>query len=161
MRYEAKFTPTVEDVLVGYRMVNRWPNDILKLCAFGAVTAVVVFGVAGCVLHAWILGIGGVWIGAGIFGFMWFLEWRVRRAAEKSKPEEVKVCFTEDGIEVSNNIIQNKHSWHEIKKLILDERGVLFSIDSKDRSEFFSFFVPAHAFVGGYFPLKELKLLKK
>jgi hypothetical protein len=66
MRYEAKFTPTVEDVLVGYRMINRQPNDFLKLCAIGGATAFVVFGVAACVVHAWILAIGGIWIGAGI-----------------------------------------------------------------------------------------------
>ena len=161
MRYEAKFTPTIEDVLVGYRMLNRWPNDFLKLCAFGGIVAVVIFGVAGCILHAWILGIGGIFIGAGIFGIPWFKEWRIRQAAKKSKPEEVKVYFMEEGIEVSNNIIQEKHSWHEIKKVVLDERGVLFSIDSKDHSAFFSFFIPAHAFVDGYFPLKELKLLTK
>lgn len=153
MRYEAKFTPTVDDVLTGYRMSNRRPNDFLKLCAIGSITAVLIFGVAAFILHFPALGISGIFVGAGVFGFPWFAEWRVRHAAEKSKPEEVKVYFTDEGVEVSNIVIQTKRSWHEIKKAVLDERGVLLYVDSLN----FSFFIPAHAFVGGY-PLKELKL---
>jgi hypothetical protein len=89
------------------------------------------------------------------------MEFRVRHAAKKSKPEEIKVYFTDEGIEVTSNIAQSKHSWREIKKVTLDERGVLLSINLEDHSGFFSFFIPAHAFTGGYFPLKELKLLAK
>jgi hypothetical protein len=161
MRYEARFTPTVEDVVVGYRMANRQPNDFLKLCAIGGIVAVVIFDVAACILHFAFLGIIGLLMGAGFYGGPWFAEWRVRHQAGKSKPEEIKVYFMDEGIEVTNNITQHKHSWREIKKVMLDERGVLISIDLEDRSGFISFFIPAHAFVGGYFPLKELKLLTK
>jgi hypothetical protein len=161
MQYEAKFIATPEDAVVGYRMFNRWPDDFLKLCAIGSIVAIVIFGVAACILHTWVLAIGGMWTGAGVFGIPWLMEWRIRHAAKKSRPEEVKVYFTDEGIEVSNDITQNKHSWREIKKVMLDERGVLFSIDLEDHSGAFSFFIPVHAFVDGYFPLKELKLLTK
>jgi hypothetical protein len=161
MRYEAKFTPTVEDALAGYRMVNRQPNDLLKLCAIGGILAVVIFSIASYILHTWILAIGGVWIGIFTFSIVWLMEFRIRRAAKKSRPEEIKANFTDEGIEVSDNISQNKCPWGEIKKIILDERGVLISIDLTDHSGFVSFFIPARAFVGGYYPLKELKLLMK
>jgi YcxB-like protein len=155
MRYEAKFTPTVEDAVTGYRMLNRQGNDFLKLGVFGGITAIVIFGIAACIFHAIPLGISGIFIGVFIPGVLWLIEWNFRRRVKKIKPEEQKFFFTEDGFEFSNSFTQSKETWDKITKASLDERGMLFYIDSQN----FSFFIPSRAFVGGYFPLHELKSL--
>jgi hypothetical protein len=154
MRYEAKFTPTVESELTGFHVSRRQPDDFLKLCAFGGIFAVVIFGIAGYFLHSIGFGAGGIFIGGGIFGIMWLSEWSFRRHIKKSKPEELKFYFTEDGVEFSTSSQQGKYRWNELTKSLLDKRGVLL-----DNSEGFCVFIPAGAFVGGYFPLPELKLL--
>lgn len=153
MRYEAKYTETVEDVLRGYRMSNRQSDDIVKLSAFGGITALVVFGIGAYVFHALVLGISGIFVGGSIVGVPWLMEWNVRRLAKKSKHEEQTFYFTEDGFEFSNNVMQWKEPWDKITKASLDERGMLLYVGSEN----FCFFIPARAFVGGYFPLQELK----
>ena len=155
MRYEAKFTDTVEDALRGYRMSNRQGDDFLKLCAFGGVTALVVFGIAAYVLHFPVLAVTGVFVGGGVLGVPWLMEWNVRRLAKKTKHEEQTFYFTEDGFEFSNSFMQSKDTWDKITKASLDERGMLLYVSSQN----FCFFIPARAFVGGYYPLQELKSL--
>jgi hypothetical protein len=155
MRYEAKFTPTVEDAVTGHRMLNRQPYDYLKLCAFGGITAVVVFGIAAYFLHSLVFGVGGIFVGGGCAGLPWLMEWNFRRIAKKSKPEEQTFYFTEDGFEFSNSVMQSKDTWDKITKASLDGRGMLLYVGS----EGYCFFIPARAFVDGYFPLQELKSL--
>jgi YcxB-like protein len=155
MRYEAKFTPTVEDAVTGYRMLNRQGDDFLMLCVFGGITAVIVFGIAAYVLHFLALGVTGIFVGGGVVGVPWLMEWNFRRRTKKIKPEEQKFFFTEDGFEFSNSFMQSKETWDKITKASLDERGMLLYVGSQN----FCFFIPAHAFVDGYFPLQELKSL--
>jgi YcxB-like protein len=155
MRYEAKFTPTVEDVMTGYRMFKRQPDDFLKLCAFGGITALVIFGIAAYVLHFLMLAVTGILTCSSVIGVPWLSEWNARRHLKKSKPEELKFYFTEDGVEFSSSSQQWKYRWDELTKSLVDKRGVLLNVSS----ESFYTFVPAGAFVGGYFPLPELKSL--
>ena len=155
MRYEAKFTPTEEDALTGYRMFKRQPDDFLKLCAFGGILAVVVFGIASYFLHTFVIGITGIFVGGGTFGIMWLSEWNFRRHIKKSKPEELKFYFTEDGVEFSSSSQQWKYGWNELTKSLIDKRGMLLNVSP----ESFFTFIPARAFVGGNFPLQELKSL--
>jgi hypothetical protein len=154
MRYEAKFTPTVDDAVTGWRMLNRQGDDFLKLGVFGGITAIVIFGIAAFILHAIPLGIGGIFIGVFIPGMLWLMEWNFRRRVKKVKPEEQKIFFTDDGFEFSNGLMQSKETWDIITRASLDKRGILFYIGSQNSS----FFVPARAFVDG-FPLQEMKSL--
>ena len=153
MRYQAKFTPTEENALTGYRMHERQPNDFLKLCAFGGIVAAVILGVAAYLLHFLVIGVTGLAVGIAVFGAAWLPEWNFRRHLNKSKPEELTFCFTEDFVEFSTSSGQWKYGWDELKKSLIDERGVLLDVSS----ESFFVFVPADAFVGGYYPLHELK----
>ncbi|HEV2437724.1 MAG TPA: hypothetical protein VG077_17150 [Verrucomicrobiae bacterium] len=155
MRYEAKFIPTEEDVVTGYRMHNRQPDDFLKLCAFGGILAVVIFGVAAYLFHAIIIGVTGLVVGIGTFGAVWLLEWNFRRHLKESKPEELRFYFTDDGVEFSTSSQQWKYRWDELTKSLIDKRGVLLDVSL----ESFYVFIPAGAFVGGYYPLQELKSL--
>jgi hypothetical protein len=154
MRYEAKFTPTMESELTAYRVSRRQPDDYLKLCAFGGVLAVVVFGIAGYFLHSMWFGANGIFIGGFVFGIIWLSEWNFRRRLKNSKPEELKFYFTEDGVEFSTSSQQGKYRWDELTNSVLDKRGVLLN-----NSGGFCVFIPAGAFVGGNFPFQELKLL--
>jgi hypothetical protein len=154
MRYEATFTPTVDDAIAGYRMHNRQRDDVWKLCILGMVGIALVFGVAAVVMDFLLIGIVGVLVGPVAFGSPMLIEWRIRRFAKKQKPEEVRLCLTEDGIEFSSRVVQGKHTWDLITKACLDKRGIILYTGPQNYS-----FVPARAFVSGYYPRQELKTL--
>jgi hypothetical protein len=173
MRYEAKFTPTVDDVLTAIHMHNqRKDDDNLKLCLYIGIGLAIVFGIAAYFLHFLALGIAGIFMGVFMPIAPRLMRWtmetsirmedNIRRRSKKFAPEEFKLCLTEDGVEFSNSVVQSsnnlvksKNTWDEITKVLLDERGVLLYIGSQG----YYFFIPAGAFVGGYFPLEELKSL--
>lgn len=154
MRHEAVFTPTVDDILVAYRMHNRQPNDVWKLYLMGGVGVAAVFGVAAIVMDFLVIGVVGVVVGTTAFGAPLLLELNIRRFAKKLKPEEVRYAFSEDGVEFSTRLAQVKHTWDLITKASLDDRGILLYTGPLSYS-----FVPARAFVSGYFPRQELKAL--
>jgi hypothetical protein len=154
MRYEATFTPTVEDVIAGYRMHNRQRDDVWKLCILGMVGIVLVFGIAAVAMDFLLIGIVGVLVGSVAFGSPMLIEWKIRRFANEQQPEEVRLCLSEDGVEFSSRVAQGKHTWDLITKACLDERGIILYTGPQNYS-----FIPARAFVSGYFPRQELKAL--
>jgi hypothetical protein len=155
MRYEAKFTPTPDDIVTGYRMRNGQSDDPWKLCAFAAVLIATVFGTAAYLMEFLAIGIVGVvlvpvaFIPAG-------MEWNIRRMARKWSQEELRFCFSESGVEFSSSTVQSTHAWSLFTKALLDDRGLLLFTDSVSYS-----FIPARAFTSGsgYFPRQELKSL--
>lgn len=154
MRYEAKFTPLAADVLQGYRMHHRQRDDTWKLLLLGAALTAAVFGVAAYVMRFPLFAGLGVIVGASAFASPLLLELQVRRVAKKILAEEVTYFFTDDGVEFSSRLVQVKHSWDLITKASLDERGILLYTGPMNYA-----FIPARAFVHGYFPRGELKSL--
>lgn len=152
MRYEARFTPTVEDDVTAHRMRNR-QSDVFTLCVIAAALFVVIFGVAAYVLDFPELGIMGVILAPGAFMPVG-LEWLIRRRSGKIPQEELRFCFSEDGVEFASSVAQSKHAWNNFTEACLDERGLLLFT-----SEFHYSFIPARAFTVGYFPRQELKSL--
>ena len=154
MRHEAVFTPTVDDMLAAYRMHNRQPNDVWKLYLMGGVGVALVFGIAAVLMDFLVIGAVGIVVGAVAFGAPMLLELNIRRFAKKLKPEEVRYFFSEEGVEFQTRLAQVKHTWDLITKASLDERGIILYTGPLSYS-----FVPARAFVSGYFPRQELKAL--
>jgi hypothetical protein len=165
MRYEARYTPSVEDFLTGVHMQNqRRDNDNRKLCLYIGIGVAIVFGIAACILHALALCIAGIFIGIFMPVALPIIRWpmelairiedNIRRRSKKFKQEELKFYLTEDGIEFFNGVAQSNYTWDVFAKSLLDERGVLLFLDSQSY-----FFIPAAAFIGGHFPLQELKSL--
>lgn len=153
MRYEAKFTPTPDDIVTGYRMRNRQSDDLWKLCAFAAILIAAVFGIAAYLMEFLVIGITGAVLVPVAF-IPVALEWNVRRMARKWPLDELRFCFSEDGVEFSSSVVQSKHAWSIFIKASLDERGLLLFTDPMNYS-----FIPARAFTSGYFPRQELKTL--
>lgn len=154
MRYEAVFTPTVDDVLSGYRMHNRVPDYVWKLYLLGGVGLAAAFGIAAVAMDFPAIAVTGVAAGALGCGAPMLNEWNIRRHAKRFKLEEVRYTFTEEGIEFSSDVAQVKHTWDLITKASLDERGIILYTGPLNYS-----FVPARAFRAGYFPRQELKML--
>jgi hypothetical protein len=165
MQYEAKFTPTVDDVLTAIHMHNqRRDDDNWKLCLYIGIGVAIVFGIAAYFLHFLALGIAGIFIGVFMPVAPRIMKWpielgiriedNIRRRSKTFKPDELKFCFTEDGVEFSNGVVQSNYTWDVLTKSLLDERGVLLYLGSQGYH-----FIPSGAFIGGNFPLQELKSL--
>ncbi|HEU6447744.1 MAG TPA: hypothetical protein VFV23_04830 [Verrucomicrobiae bacterium] len=154
MQYQAKFTPTIEDVLIGFNMHNGRSSDFWKAGVAGGLTAIVVFSIGAFLFHFLMLAIISVIIGVSVGCAQWLAELNIRRVAKKSRFEELTFSFSEEGVGFSNSTTQAKYTWNEIKKTRLDERGVVLDFGALGY-----LFNPARAFAGNHFPLQELKLL--
>jgi hypothetical protein len=165
MRYEAKYTPTVEDWLAAIHMHNqKRDDDNRKLCVSIGIGLAIIFNVAAYYLHFLALCIVGILSGVlmpvgpwlirqvNVFGIR--MEDRIRRRAKEMKEEELQYCFTEDGVEFSKGASQSNYPWDVFTKSLLDERGILLCLGLKDLH-----FIPSRAFIDGYFPFQELKSL--
>jgi hypothetical protein len=154
MRYEAIFTPTADDIVRGFRMRNRQSDDAWKLYVGGGVLLAVIMCIAAYLLNFLQIAWFGVAIAAIAFSAPMLNELSLRRLAKKIDRKEMRYCFTDDGVEFSSDLIQMKHSWDLITKATVDERGILLCAGKINYV-----FVPARAFISGYFPRQELTSL--
>ncbi len=152
MRYEAKFTPTPDDMVTGHRMRNGQSDDVWKLSVITAVLILAVFGIAAYLLEFLAIGIMGVVL-VPIAFIAIGMEWNVRRMARKWSQEELNFSLSESGVEFRSSAVQAKHVWSLFTRASLDDRGLLLVWDSG------YWFIPARAFASGYFPRQELKTL--
>lgn len=153
MHYEARFIPTPDDIVTGYRMRHRLGDDLLKLCMFAAALVAVVFGVAAYLMAFPVVGILGALLVPVAF-IPAAMVWNVRRVARKWPQEEMRFLISDAGVEVHSSVAQTKYTWSVFTKASLDDRGLLLFVHPEVYS-----FIPARAFTSGYFPRHELKAL--
>jgi len=154
MRFEAIFTPTADDVVRGFRMHNGQSDDAWKLYVGGGVLFAVIMCVAAYMLNFLQVAWFGVAIAVMAFSAPMLGELSLKRLAKKNERKEMRYCFTDDGVEFSSDVAQVKHTWDLVTKAMVDERGILICAGKRDYA-----FVPARAFVTGYFPRQELTSL--
>lgn len=151
MCYEAKFTPTADDIVTAYRMKNRQSDDVFKLCVFSAALIALVFGVAAYLMEFLAIGI----VGAALIPIAFLpaaVEWNIRRIARKWPEDELRFRFSEEGVEFWCCKMQSKQAWSIFIRASLDDRGLLLFTDPLSYT-----FIPARAFTSGCFPRQELK----
>jgi hypothetical protein len=151
MRYEAIFTPTADDIVRGIRMRNRQSDDAWKLYVAGGALLATILCVAAYILNFLQIAWFGIAIAAIAFSTPMLSELSLKRRAKKIERKEVRYCFTDNGVEFSSDVAQVKHTWDVITKAMVDERGILLCAGKINYV-----FVPARAFVSGYFPRQEL-----
>ncbi|GAB5559796.1 MAG: hypothetical protein SynsKO_14430 [Synoicihabitans sp.] len=134
-------------------MQNKQTVETWKLCLLAAGLVLVIFGTAALMLDFLAIGImGSVLAPVGLV--MLLPEWNIRRFVRKSPREESVVVFSEDNVEINIDKTRTNLPWSKIQKVHIDDRGVVMLLDSNN-----AVFVPARAFVKGYFPRQELKRL--
>ncbi|MBL9206630.1 MAG: YcxB family protein [Opitutaceae bacterium] len=154
MRYEAQFTLTPADMMTGFRMHFRQSDNILKIYLFGAVAVLTLCGVAAYSLQLPIIAIAGAVLTVVVVGTFSLKEIALRRQANRVPAETVSYVFSDVGVEFTSSIAQSKLSWSAFTEARLDERGLVLYTSRMTFS-----FIPARAFVTGYFPRAEIKAL--
>lgn len=152
-RIVAKFVYSPDDAVTAYRMQHSQTSETWKLCALMAGLHVIVFTSFAIALDFWIYSLLGGGLAAGSFLSL-IPETRLRRSVEKLPRQEQEIGISERGIEINDNYAQFLQPWSEIKKAHIDERGLLLFFVSE-----ICLFIPARAFIKGYFPRNELKPL--
>ena len=151
MHFEAKFAPTSEDVITGYRMHSRQSNDVWKAYAIGAALLIVVFAVIAYLMRFFMIGLLGVGGAVGGLGGFLLGEIGVRKQAKQVTGEEVAYALSDEGVEFTSSTTHSRLPWSYFTKVRIDHRGVVLYTKDATYS-----YLPARAFSSERFPMEEL-----